>query len=181
MGTQVFPSSIIPNFSISKTPMWQTLVINYGGKSEQRIALNSVAQHKFVLNFNVLEYNPSTDIMAFYNARQGAYDSFFLAYPEESRNAALWSSSTTYSTGHIIRSTLSTLSGHSYICISATAINGGTVPTFTTVRNATFTDGGVVWKENSYKVRFETDEMNFEYFDYQLYSLGQISFLEVST
>jgi hypothetical protein len=42
-------------------------------------------------------------------------------------------------------------------------------------------NGTLTWKENTLTVRFAEDTLNMDYFQYNLYDLGQIEFVEVNT
>lgn len=110
-----FPS-INPSYTVSERVHFNTQIINYGNKVEQRIALNSLGRRSFRLQWNSLSPTDKGTILDFFVARKGAFESF------------TW----------------------------------------------TNTILGV-----SYKVRFKEDSANFEYFDYLLWRLQAIEFVEV--
>lgn len=111
-----FPS-INPSYSVIETPMFNTHIINYGNKIEQRIAMDSAVRRSFKLYWKFLSTADKTTIYNFFVARLGAYDSFTWVNPIDSV---------------------------------------------------------------SYTVRFKDDMCNIEYFDYLLWQVQQVEFIEVS-
>lgn len=174
-----FPS-VRSSYSVVKVPQFQTLIVKYGNWVEQRRALQTNPNYKFTLQFELLDPSDADLILAFFVARKGAYEAFYLTNPEEAYRSSIWVAATTYSEGTIIRPI--TANGRSYKCTTA-GISGNSEPTWPTTNNESVTDGTspneVIWEENSYLVRFEEDMMNFDYFSYSLYNLGSISFIEV--
>lgn len=173
----IFPSNIISGYSLIKIPIFRTNVINYGNKVEQRVSFSGAVRWKFELNFEILPYIEANIIMDFYIARKGAYDAFWWANTEEAYRGITAARNTAYALNQIISP--STPNGRSYQCTVA-GTTGGSEPTWPTTEAATVVDGGATWKENSYWVRFEVDEINIEYFSYQLYNYNRIAFIEVS-
>lgn len=73
-----------PSYSLIKIPMFQTNIISYGNKIEQRLAKNSIVQWKLQLNFKVLTREQSNYIVNFFIARKGKFDAFKWTNPEDS-------------------------------------------------------------------------------------------------
>lgn len=111
-----FPS-INPSYSVIESSRFNTHIINYGNKIEQRVAINSLVQKSFKLMWKVLTPSEKGIIADFFVARKGAFESFTWVNPLD-----------------------------------------------------------VV----SYTVRFKDDAANFEYFDYLLWQLQTVEFVEVS-
>ena len=112
----VFPS-INPSYSVVETPLFNTQVINYGNKIEQRIAMDSVVRKSFKLYWKSLTTAEKTTVYDFFVARLGAFEAFTWVNPIDSV---------------------------------------------------------------SYNVRFKEDACNVEYFDYLLWQIQQVEFIEVS-
>ncbi|GAB63109.1 hypothetical protein KSU1_C1513 [Candidatus Jettenia caeni] len=75
-----FPS-IKPNYSVIETYSFNTHIINYGNKVEQRIKMNSAAQTIFRLRWEALSNADKATIQAFFVARGGAFESFAWTNP----------------------------------------------------------------------------------------------------
>lgn len=166
------------SYSLIKIPLFDTKIINYGNKVEQRIANVSVPRYKIKGKFSNFTDETADAVMAFFEARKGAFEAFYLQNQEEAYRKALWQATHAYIVGNIVRPV--TANGRSYKCTIA-GTSGGTEPTWPTTPNGTVVDGAVTWKENTYLVRFEVDYINLEYFQYSLYDLGEITFIEVNT
>ncbi len=171
-----FPS-IKSQYSLTKIPTFRTHIIDYGNKSEQRISLDSEPQYKIKLTLNQKNSIDADLITAFFVACKGKYQSFYLKAEDETTRSATHSTCTIYSLNQIRRP--STPNTHSYKCIQA-GTTGTLSPTFATAANATFSDGGVIWRENSYLVRFSEDTINADYFMLNLYKFGIVEFTEVN-
>jgi hypothetical protein len=128
------------------------------------------------MQFELLDPSEADEILAFFIARKGAYEAFYLQLLEEAYRSTVWTASTVYSVGDIVRPV--TANGRSYKCTTG-GTSGSSQPTWPTTFHGTVGDGSVVWTENSYLVRFEEDIINFDYFSYSLYNLGTLTFIEV--
>lgn len=168
-----FPTSPRPS-SIGKTPIFSTIIVNYGNTIEQRISQNSVEQYSFELVFTVKEVSSLDVFVDFFLARKGSYESFYFQNTAEAYRTVVWGTGVAYSVGDIVRPTAAT--GRSYICIIA-GTAGGTEPTWPTSVNGTVVDGGVTWKENTYIVRFAADAQKFNYFYRSLMDQGTINLI----
>jgi hypothetical protein len=178
MSYENFPTIIPWAYTIKRIPIFDTSIINYGNKVEQRIANAAEPRYKIVANFSKDIIDSKADeIMAFFEARKGSFGAFYLQNPEESYRGTIWQANHVYIIGNIIRPV--TANGRSYKCTVA-GTSHSSAPTFPTTPNGTVVDNTVTWRENSYLVRFEIDELNAEYFQYSFYRLGEITFLEVS-
>ena len=80
MSNSVFPTLPGIGWSVMKTPMWSTALQAATSGREVRVGLRSSPLYKFAMTFNFLRSDASwaelQALMAFYNARNGMYDSF---------------------------------------------------------------------------------------------------------
>ncbi len=173
----VWPDIQNPSFPILKIPEFSTNIISYGNSVEQRIAQWAGVRHQFRLSFQTLSQADADTIRKFFILRKGAYESFYWPNPEEASGSPEWQASSPYELNDIIRPI--TANGRSYIATVA-GTSAASEPTWPTTEGGTVVDGGVTWQENSYKVRFKTDLINFDYFSFQLYDLNEVSFVEVA-
>ena len=111
-----FPS-INPSYSVIESVSFNTQIIGYGNKVEQRIALDSIGRKGFKLQWTSLSPADKSTIKDFFIARLGAFDAFTWTNPLDSI---------------------------------------------------------------AYNVRFQEDMLNAEYFDYLLWDINQVEFIEVS-
>lgn len=163
---------------IVKTPTFRTTTINYGNKVEQRIANDSLPRYKFQCQFNEhLTDTVMDEIMAFFEARKGSYEAFYLSSLYEAYRPLIWTPATAYVAGNIRRPT--TINGKSYRC-TVGGTSHSSEPVWPTTVGGTVTDNTVTWKENTYLVRFESDLINAEYVHYNLATYGTINMIEVS-
>jgi len=176
MSLNSFPS-VKSQYTLSRIPKFRTKVIDYGNKIEERISFDSTVQYKIRLNFSRLSAADADTIQSFFEACKGRYTAFYLIAEDEATRQVLHATNTTYSLNQIVRPVVK--NGHSYKCIVA-GKTGGVAPTFPTGTNATVSDNTVVWRENSYTVRFLEDEINIDYFRLNLYKFGTVEFLEVA-
>lgn len=171
-----FPTSPRPS-SVVKSPVFSTVVVNYGNTIEQRIQLNTVAQYQFELMFNVKDVSEFETFVDFFLARKGSFEAFYFQNTAEAYRTIVWQQNHAYSAGDIIRPTI--VNGHSYICTGA-GTSGGTEPaSWLTTVGATVADAGVTWTENTYTVRFATDSQKFSYFYRSLMEGGTISLISI--
>jgi phage-related protein len=75
-----FPS-INPAHSVIEIPVFDTLIIGYGNKTEQRLKRNSTVQKTFRLTWRSLNNTDKASIYDFYVARGGAFESFSWTNP----------------------------------------------------------------------------------------------------
>ena len=165
--------------TVTKIPNFDTIIINYGNKAEQRIS--NLATPRFGFKLKLIE--PIEDaimvqITDFFIARKGSYESFYFQNPEEAYRKTKWLANTAYIVGDIVRPTTPT--GRAYKCTVA-GTSGSSQPSWPTTVNGTVADSGVTWTENTYRVRFAINAMNIDYFKYSIYDLGEISFIEVTS
>jgi hypothetical protein len=178
MSYQTLPTSILPSYSLTKIPTFRTFIVDYGNKVEQRISRDSLVRYQFKLKFDAVEISNTDILTAFFEARKGSFEAFYFLNAEEAYRENIWVKSTSYVLNQIVRPT--TVNGRSYKCTQAGTSHGSTEPTWPTTTNGTVTDSGVIWKENTYLVRFVDDIINVEYFQYNLYNFGEINLTEVS-
>lgn len=177
MSLSNFPS-VISQYSVIKIPQYETRIIGYGGKTEQRLSMQDDPRLSLKLKFELLIPSDLDLIEAFFRTCKGAYTAFYLPAPDEIYGDKIWKANTAYTANQIIRPT--TVNSHSYKCTTAGTSHASTEPTWTTTINGTNSDGTVTWTENTYTVRFAEDVINIDWFTYALYNLGEIEFLEVT-
>ncbi len=175
---EVFPVTTPFAYSLVRTPSFRTLVVGYGNKVEQRLATQEDPRYTIKAKFASYIIAETSDLVfAFFVARKGGYEAFYLQNPEEAYRNIKWQAGHTYALNAIVRPVAAT--GRSYIC-TAGGISDAAEPAWPTTANGTVADGGATWKENSYLVRFKEDLASFEYFAHQFYRLGEIEFIEVN-
>lgn len=79
-----FPTITNRERTIIRIPMFSTLVINYGNKVEQRLALDSSVRYKFEVTWeSKLTEAEVNAIKDFYVARKGSFEAFYWVNPED--------------------------------------------------------------------------------------------------
>lgn len=172
-----FPS-VRSRYSIIRVPMFDTTILRYRNKVEQRAAKLLTPRHRITYLFNTLSVADADSIFKFFVLRKGAYEAFYLQNQEEAYRNKPWAVNTAYALNDIVRPR--TANGRSYKCTTAGTSHTTTEPTWPTTANGTVSDGTVTWTENSYLVRFDADELSMDAFYYSLYNLGSVSFVEVT-
>lgn len=172
----VFPD-IKSFYTLTKTPAFSTIIAKYGHRVEQRVAMDDLPVYSFTMLFPFLTMAEADTLMAFFIARKGAFESFYLQNQEEAYRGKKWTAATVYVAGDIIRPV--TISGRSYKCTTGGTSHGSTQPTWPTTYHGTVSDNGIVWTENSYTVRFAQDMLEAAYVFQDLYDFGTIELLEV--
>lgn len=77
-----WPETIVPNYTLTITPKWQTLTTPLGQQNEQRTAKQSYPQYDVTVNFSV--YPSFQDLMTIWNfqqARKGSFEGFDIYDP----------------------------------------------------------------------------------------------------
>lgn len=178
MSNALFPTLPGLAWSIYKTPEWDTGIQSAVSGKEVRMARRSRPVWLFSLSYEVLrggsQYTEVQQLMAFFNARQGAYDSFLLN--DTSDNTATTQS---IGTGDGVTTTfqlLHAINGWSepigYAPSPNLYVNGAQTTAFTCTDglNVTFTtapaaNATITWSGTFYyRVRFTRDTMEFEQF-----------------
>jgi len=171
-----FPA-IKSRYGCVRIPMFDTTIVRYGSRVEQRLANIPEPYHKFVVQVKTRNIAITDQILAFFIDHQGAYKAFYFQSSDEAYRDRSWAAATVYAAGAIVRPT--TPNGRSYKCTTAGTSHAATQPTWPTTYHGTVNDNGVVWTENSYLVRFEEDAINLQGVYRTLYDLGQITLIEV--
>ncbi|WP_207000750.1 DUF2460 domain-containing protein [Trinickia mobilis] len=87
MSNNVFPTLAGLGWSFVRTPIWSTLIQKTQSGRELRIANMANPLYKWSLTFDVLRnsggFTELQTLMAFFNARQGSYDSFLFQDPDD--------------------------------------------------------------------------------------------------
>ena len=162
-----FPATS-PTPSFFETPIFNTQIITYNNKNQQRIQRNSVEQWKFQAWWKVLSLANKEAIQQFFLARKGRFESFTLIHPQPSQIIGTDALNYTCKLTHTAASGNRPTTGGSY----------------TTYWNQTG-NKGITWVSGyKYKydflVTFMEDMANFEYWQYMLWRLNTIEFLEVA-
>ena len=84
MSTQVFPILTGKAWDVVRTPIWETIVQENVSGKEVRLANFTYPRYQWDLTYSALRqgsvnganYTEFAQVMAFYNARQGSFDSF---------------------------------------------------------------------------------------------------------
>lgn len=178
MTTATFPLLVNSIKEVRRIPSYRTVIISYGNKVEQRIAKDSLPRHSFNLQLlDILSDDVIDQILTFFKARKGSFEAFYLQSYDEAYRERIWEASTAYVADDIVRPP--TANGRSYRCTIAGTSNSSE-PTWPVSVNGTIVDGTVTWTENTYLVRFETDLINIDYFNYRLATIREITMIEVS-
>lgn len=92
MSNAVFPNFPGLTFGVTRTPIWSTTPKRSVSGREFRSANMSYPRYKFKLGYEVLRqkgaYTEFTTLVGFFNARQGAFDSFLFTDPDDNTVAA---------------------------------------------------------------------------------------------
>jgi uncharacterized protein (TIGR02217 family) len=192
MSNAIFPTVPGMTVNVTKSPTWSTAVQQAVSGKEIRRSNRSRAIWKFTVNFEFLraaaQYAEYQQILAFYNARQGQYDSFLLNDPSDNSVTAQ-----VIGTGDGVNKTfklLHTINGWSepigYAPSPTLYLNGVSNANFTSDGlNITFTTappvGQVVTWTGSfyYRVRFAEDTIDFEQFLQNFWSLNKCNMVGV--
>ena len=93
MSSSVFPSLAGQGWDIVRTPMWDTEINTNNSGKETRLANQTYPRYQYDVTFDVLRqgivhgtaYTEFSQLMGFYNSRQGQFDSFL--YTDKDDNA----------------------------------------------------------------------------------------------
>lgn len=200
MSTQVLPSLLGLGFSITRTPKWKTgIVENVSGK-EVRIAYQSYPRYQWDLTYNFLRsaasFTEFQQLIGFFNARYGKYDSFLFADPDDYTVTAQAigtgdGSTTTFqlvkSFGSFVEPVLAPNVVSNVYLNGVNQASGWTVSSWGSATPGILTfssppGSGVAITATFtyyYPVRFVDDNMNFENFMYQLYMAKKVSIISI--
>lgn len=192
MSNAIFPTVPGMTLSVTKTPMWSTAVQQSVSGKEIRRAKRARVIWKFNLKFEFLRadarFNELQQVMAFYNARQGQYDSFLLKDPTDNAEVGqvIASGDGVTKTFRLVHSIDTWVEPVGYAPAPTMYLNGVSTSAFTTDgQSVTFTTApanGVVitWSGTFYyRVRFAEDTIDFEQFMQNLWSLNSCNLLGV--
>ena len=196
MSNLIFPQTIGLKMERTKTPIWKTIIHTTPSGKETRTAMMSYPRWQFVLSFEFLRDDTTTNelkaLMGFYNALQGAFDTFLYSDPYDYHVTAQ-----SFGTGNgtttifpLIRSMgtynepITNLNGNPSIYVD------GVLKTLTT--DYTITNGvvtfvvapasgkAVTWTGSFYyRCRFLNDTLDFKQFMYDLWENSKIEFISV--
>jgi hypothetical protein len=164
-------------YSIVEIPSYDVTIIRFARRVEQRILNDPDPERIFELNFESLLLSDALLILNFFHARHGNYESFYLQNQGEAYRPAPWQAATTHYAGDIIRPV--SPNGRSYRCTTPGTSHAANEPAWPEIYHGTVTDNGLVWTENSRRVRFLEPSARFDNFKFSLYSFGTVQFLEV--
>lgn len=87
MGNAVFPSLPGLTWDITRTPVWSTTKKTAVSQREYRTANMAFPRYKYKLSFEFLRQGGSfaelSQLVGFFNARQGSFDSFLFVDPDD--------------------------------------------------------------------------------------------------
>jgi hypothetical protein len=136
MAMQLFPLQNKAK-NLVMIPTFNTTIINYGNRVEQRIANQSLPQYKFTVTFvDALTFADIQTILTFFVARKGAFEAFYFPKPM--------------------------LNGPPLFDYTGAVGESGSDPV-----------------DNPYVVRFETDLINAEFFQFNLATFQTVNLVEV--
>lgn len=193
MSQYLYPSLPGVSISVTKTPMWSTKVHTSASGREQRGSYYSSPRYKISLKYEILRSGALAEfqnLIGFFNARRGSFESFLWQDPEDFKavNQVFGIGDGVGTQFQLVR-TLGEF---------AEPVHGPHVPTITVTVNGspaahTVDNGGRVtfavppaagalvrWSgQFYYRVRFASDQAEFERFLHQLWSLKKIEFTTV--
>jgi uncharacterized protein (TIGR02217 family) len=197
MGNSVYPTLSGLGWSVIKTPLWSTVVQQSVSGKEVRTALQLFPRYKFQLTYEVLRasaaYPEYQTLIDFFNARQGPYDDFLFADPNDNAVAAqqFGTGDGTTTAFQLLRplkaggylEPVQNLNGTPSIYKAGVLQPSGfTVGATGIVTFGTAPASGAVltWTGNYYfRCRFVNDSAEFEQFMQDLWRLGKIEFISV--
>jgi uncharacterized protein (TIGR02217 family) len=191
VSSAVFPTLPGLTYDIQRVPTWKTKVQQSVSGREVRGAFMSAPLYSFTLTFEFLRSNALAELqtlVAFFNARQGSYDSFLYSDPVDNNvtQQSLGTGTGTQTTFQLLRSfgvniepvcNVNTITGVylNGVSTSAYSISATGLITFTTAPGAGV---AVTWTGSYYyRCRFTQDTAEFENFMQDLWSLKKIEFL----
>jgi uncharacterized protein (TIGR02217 family) len=91
MSTAVFPTFAGLGWDVVRTPIWDTTIQENASGKEVRIANQTYPRYLWDLTFDVLRqgvvhgvaYSEMSQLLGFYNARQGQFDTFLYTDPDD--------------------------------------------------------------------------------------------------
>ena len=192
MSNAIFPTVPGLTLNVAKTPTWSTAVQQAVSGKEIRRAQRSRAIWRFTLNFEFLRadsrFNEYQQIAAFFNARQGQYDSFLLTDPSDNTATAQAIGSgdgvtTKFKLQHAIGSWSEPIG---YAPSPTLYLNGVSTTAFTcdgltvTFNTAPAAGVAITWSGSFYyRVRFVEDTIDFEQFMFNLWTLNKCNLVGV--
>ncbi len=199
MSNTVFPTLPGLGWSVVKRPIWRTLTQSMVSGKELRASMMSYPLWQFDLTYEVLRaataYQELQTLMGFFNERNGSFDSFLYADPNDESVTA-----ESFGTGDGATKSFQLVRAYGGFSEPILNLNGspslyvsGTLQTLTTYYSVSPTGvvtfvtapapGAVLTWTGSfyYRVRFLQDQADFEQFMYQLWSLKKLSFQSVKS
>lgn len=195
MSDAVFPSLPGLSWDITRSPQWNTKVQRSDGGKELRASFYSSPIWRWVLQYEVLDATAAVhsfqDLVGFFNARQGMFDSFLYADPDDhavTDEPFGTGDGTTFvfqlqrAFGGFVEQ-VHDLNGTPTIKKAGVVQSSGVTigPTgLVTFSVAPATGNALTWTGSYYwRVRFDQDNAEFSNFASRLYSLQQLAFVSV--
>lgn len=195
MSNQVFPA--LPGLTLTqtKTPQWLTKIQTAVSGKETRAAFRSAAIYKFSLSYDILReaaaYTELQTLLGFFNARQGAFDSFLYTDPSDSSVVAnsFGTGDGTTKSFQLVRTISGSIEPVMNLNGTAQIYDNGSLKTVTT--DYTIDSQGMVtfvvapvaghaltWTGSYYyRCRFIEDSIDFSKFMYQLWEVKKLEML----
>jgi hypothetical protein len=166
MSQAVFPSLPGLRWNVSRAPQWATKIQRSSSGKETRIAYMTAPIWRWVLQFEFLRqdatYTELSQLVGFFNARRGQFDSFL--YTDPADNVYDLNGATSIYKNAVVQA-------------SGYAISAAGVVTFSVAPAAGI---ALTWSGAYYwRVRFEQDMAEARNFLYQLWNLQQLAFVSV--
>jgi uncharacterized protein (TIGR02217 family) len=193
MSDAVFPSLPGLSWSVTRSPVWKTIIKESVSGVELRAALMAYPRYQIKLSFEFLRAGPAWGelqaLVGFFNARRGSWDSFLFLDPTDNTvqagrfgtgDGATRTFQLSRSVGAFVEPVTDTV-GVPLVYVGGVLQSGYTVArgkvAFVTAPAA---GAAITWSGQFYKrCRFSKDSTEFEEFMYQLHSAKSIELITV--
>jgi uncharacterized protein (TIGR02217 family) len=197
MSNAIFPTFDGLKWDVTRTPVWKTAVRETTSGREYRTAFQAAPRYLYKLAYEVLRetvgYTELQSLLGFFNARQGAFDSFLYTDPDDnSVTAQVFGTGNGSTTQFQLLRTLGAFNEPVYDTNSTPLIyDNGSLRTVTThyTINATglvtfvtapVAGHSLTWTGTYYwRVRFRQDQTEFTQFMQKLWSTKSVEFITV--
>lgn len=199
MSNAVFPSLPGIGWDVVRSPIWSTIVQGTASGMETRASFYQTPLYRYDLKYEVLRaasaYTELQQLVGFFNARQGRFDTFLFTDPADNTVAA-----ESFGTGDGTTTQFQLKRAFGGFTESVKDLNGApqifdngvlkTVTTHYTISatglvtfvTAPIAGHALTWTGSYYRrVRFDQDAADCSNFLYQLWSLGKLTLMSVKT
>jgi uncharacterized protein (TIGR02217 family) len=193
MSNAIFPTLPGLAWSVSKAPEFSTIVTTAANGTETRIALWSTPRWRFKLGYEMLRDNALNELKTlagFFLQRQGQFDSFLYLDPDDNAvtNGFLGTGDGTTTSFQCVRNfggfaePITNLSGNPTVFVNGVSATNWTVSSSGLITFATAPATGAVLTVSFafyFRVRFATDNADFEKFMWQLWEMKSCELVSV--